>query len=198
MNVILTENDLSVKSKLKLWDWFPGVWLPARLGGDIVVNPENNDLTYELDDVRVVCIPLAGLLKLIHIKLPLLLSIDRPGAQLEPYALALDHNEVFPPPAIGGKVASARIDEAGLYLAFDDNSDVRFENLRLESDSYLWIQSGDPKLFGVVVTDGGVRVTGEDTTSPLQFNLYEYRKQVSEGIIKMTETGGIIAVIPSY
>ncbi len=198
VSVTAEDQYLVTSTKLKLWNWFPGIWLPAKLGGNIIVEPQTNNLVYDLDDVRVVGIPLAGLLKLIRIKLTLLLEIDRPGAQLEAYSLALDHNTVFPPPAIGGTVEKSWLDEDGLHLSFNDNPDVSFSHPPIESDSYLWIQSGDAKLYGVVVTNGGVQVISDDDSSPLRFNLYEYREQVAKGILKMTEAGDIIATIPSY
>lgn len=193
------EDYLGTSAKLKLWGWFPGVWLPAYLGGEIVVNEETNELSYELDDVRALGIPLAGLLKLVHVPLTSLLDIDRPGAKLLDYSLALDYHSVFPAPAIDDrKIEKAWLDEAGLHLKFNGNPNVEFSSPPVESDSYLWLQSGDPQLYNVVVTNAGVQVIGHDKTKPLRFNLYDYRRQVSKGIVRMTQKGNIIATIPSY
>ena len=189
---------LETSTWLRLWGWFPGLWLPASLGGEIVIDEETNDMVYDLDDVRALGIPLAGLLKLIHVPLTWLLSVDRPGAQLHDYSLALDHNTVFPAPAIGGTVEKAWLDKEGLHLRFNNNPDVKFDEPPVASKSYLWAQSGDPKLYGVVVTNAGVQVISNDESTPLRFNLYDYRRQVAKGILKMTPTGDIIATIPSY
>jgi len=194
---ITTKDDyLEVDGDLKLWSWFPGIWLPTNLGGNIVLNGDNK-LVYEIDDVRVLGIPLYGLLSAIFIDLDLLLSIDREGAQLVDSVLELDHTAVFPPPALAGRLASASLDSEGLRLVFADNEAATFNKPHVTSDSYLWMQSGDPRLFGIVVVNGGVQVISEDTSKPLRFNLYDYRKQVAAGTLKMAKNGDIIATIPS-
>ena len=199
VEVIPEKDYLGTSTELKLWGWFPGAWLPAHLGGKIVVNEETNELSYELDDVRALGIPLAGLLKALQIPLTALLDIDRPGAKLLDYSLALDYHNVFPAPAIDDRgIEKAWLDKAGLHLKFNDNPGVTFSSPPVESDSYLWLQSGDPRLYTVIVTNSGVQVVSDDKTKPLNFNLYDYRRQVSKGIVRMTPEGNIIATVPSY
>jgi len=194
---ITTKDDyLEVDGDLKLWSWFPGIWLPANLGGKIVLNGDNK-LVYEIDDVRVLGIPLYGLLSAIFIDLDLLLSIDREGAELVDSVLVLDHTAVFPPPALAGSIASATLDSDGLRLVFADNTAAELSKPPVASDSYIWAQSGDPRLFGIVVTNGTVQVVAEDTSKPLRFNLYDYRKQVAAGTLTMAKNGDIVATIPS-
>jgi len=111
--------------------------------------------------------------------------------------LELDHTAVFPPPALAGRIASASLDSDGLRLVFADNEAAKFNKPHVDSNSYLWMQSGDPRLFGIVVVNAGVQVVAEDTSKPLRFNLYDYRKQVAAGTLKMAKNGNIIATVPS-
>ncbi|HIF17560.1 MAG TPA: hypothetical protein EYG50_03235 [Cycloclasticus sp.] len=196
LTITTSENYLEVEGGLKLWSWFPGIYLPADLGGNIVLS-EDNKLVYEIDDVRVLGIPLYGLLSAIFIDLDLLLSIDRAGAELVDSVLVLDHTTVFPPPALSGRLASASLDSDGLRLVFADNNAAEFTAPSVESGSYIWAQSGDARLFDIVVTNGGVQVIAEDTSKPLRFNLYDYRKQVAAGTLTMAKNGDIVATIPS-
>jgi hypothetical protein len=196
LTVTTKGNYLEVEAGLKLWSWFPGIYLPANLGGDIVLSSDNK-LVYEIDDVRVLGIPLYGLLSAIFIDLDLLLSIDREGAQLVDSVLVLDHTAVFPPPTLSGNLASASLDSDGLRLVFADNAAAEFAKPPVDSDSFIWAQSGDPRLFDIVVVNGTVQVISEDASKPLRFNLYEYRKQVAAGTLKMSKNGDIIATIPS-
>ncbi len=194
---ITTKDDyLEVEGDLKLWSWFPGIWLPADLGGKIVLNGDNK-LVYEIDDVRVLGIPLYGLLSAIFIDLDLLLSIEREGAELVDSVLVLDHTSVFPPPALSGRIASASLDSDGLRLVFADNDSATFSKPSVAANSYIWAQSGDPRLFDIVVNNGTVQVLPEDASKPLRFNLYDYRKQVAAGTLKMAKNGDIIATVPS-
>jgi len=196
LTITTKDNYLEVDGGLKLWSWFPGIYLPANLGGNIILS-DDNKLVYEIDDVRVLGIPLYGLLSAIFIDLDLLLSIDREGATLEDSVLVLDHRAVFPPPALAGNLASATLDEDGLRLVFADNDAAEFTKPPVASDSYIWAQSGDPRLFDIVVNNGTVQVVSEDTSKPLRFNLYEYRKQVAAGTLTMAMNGDIVATIPS-
>jgi len=195
MDVKTGENYLMARGGLKLWNWFPGIWLPATLGGKISITQENK-LVYELDNVAALGIPLFGLLKTLGIKLTWLLSLERDGAVLKPFSLELDHRTVFPMPRISGNVASVRLSEEGLHLTFADNENLEFAEVPVTDDSYLWLQSGDPKLFGVVVTNARVAVVAEDKSRPLRFNLYDYRKQTARGVITMLMDGTVIATIP--
>ena len=196
LTITTKDNYLEVEGGLKLWSWFPGIYLPANLGGNIILSADNK-LIYEIDDVRVLGIPLYGLLSAVFIDLDLLLSIDREGAQLVDSVLVLDHRAVFPPPALAGNLASASLDSDGLRLVFADNESAKFNKPQVNSTSYLWMQSGDPRLFDIVVVNGGVQVVSEDSSKPLRFNLYDYRKQVAAGTLTMAMNGDIVARVPS-
>jgi hypothetical protein len=182
---------------LKLWSWFPGIWLPAELGGNITLS-EDNKLVYDPQDVAALGIPLGGLLRALGIPLDWLLSIDREGAKLDGSLLVLDHRSVFPPPEIAGNLSSAKVTPDGLELEFADNMEAAFEAPPLNRSSYLWIQSGDPKLFDIVVNNARVQVVNDREDERLTFNLYDYRKQVAAGVLNMKKDGTIIATIPSY
>jgi len=196
LTVTTEDGYLKADGYLKLWSWFPGIWLPTNLGGTMALS-DDNKLVYSLDDVKAVGIPLAGLLKMVFIKLTYLLSLDREGAQLGAYELVLDHRSVFPPPALAGNISEVSISPAGLHLTFADNSAAKFKKAPVEKDSYLWIQSGDARLYGIVVTNAQVAIVSESDTTPLRFNLYDYRKQVAGGVLHMKGDGTIIATLPA-
>jgi len=195
LTVKVRDDYLEVVGGIKLWSWFPGFWLPADLGGSIVLS-DDNKLVYEIDDVRLFGIPLFGLLSTLSIDLDLLLSVDRQGATLVDSTLILDHTAVFPPPTLMGKIASTFIDEDGLHLTFAVNEAASFNQPTVKSDSYIWMQSGDPRLFDIVVNNGTVQVISDDASKPLRFNLYDYRKQVAGGKLRMNKAGDIIATLP--
>jgi hypothetical protein len=197
MDIATSEDYLEADAGLLLWSWFPGFPLPAHLGGTLALD-DKNWLVYTPDDVRALGIPLAGLLSALGIPLDLLLSIDREGAKLVGSQLELDPRTVFPPPEIVGNVAAAKLTEAGLVLDFADNPDAQFQKPPLARKSYIWIQSGDPKLFDIVVTNARVQVVPKGEEQRLTFNLYDYRKQVAAGVLQMSGDGTIVATIPSY
>jgi len=197
MKITTSKEGLAAKAGLKLWNWFPGVWLGAKLVGPITLN-KNNEMVYSPQDVRVLGIPLGGLLRTLGIKLNWLLSVDREGANLVGNELILNHRKVFPPPALSGNIASAELSEAGLHLVFADNPAAKFSTAPKEAKSYLWIQSGDAKLFDVIVANANLLIVDEKKDDVLHFNLYDYRQQVLAGTLVMSEDGSITARVPSY
>lgn len=195
---ITTQDDvLNAQAGLKLWSWFPGAFLDASLAGPIALN-DNNELVFTPLDIHLLGIPLGGLLRGLGIKLTWLLNVDREGARLIDSQLALDHRKVFPPPALAGNIAAARLSPAGLHLTFSDNPAARFVEPPEPSNSYLWLQSGDAKLFDVIATNANVMIVDEKKDEVLHFNLYDYRRQVTGGTLFMAEDGAIIARLPSY
>lgn len=197
MKITTSDDGLAAEADLRLWSWFPGIWLGAKLVGPITLN-QDNMLVYSPQDVRVLGIPLGGLLRTLGIKLSWLLSVDREGASLVGNDLILDHRKVFPPPALAGNIASAKLTEAGLQLTFADNPAAKFSKPPREAKSYLWIQSGDAKLFNVIATNANILIVDEKKDEVLHFNLYDYRRQVLAGTLFMGEDGSIVAQVPSY
>lgn len=195
MKITTGKDSLVAEGGLRLWSWFPGIWLPAYLKGNITLNEENR-LVYTPEDVRALGIPLGGLFRLLGIKLTWLLSIDREGAQLVNSDLVLDHTKVFPPPALAGKLQSARLDEAGLHLKFNDNPSAKFNAPANAPESFLWIQSGDVKLFNLVVTNANILVKDENKNGNLRFDLYDYRRLIAaKNVLTMAEDGTITATL---
>lgn len=197
MRVTTQDDILSAQAGLKLWSWFPGVWLDASLAGPIALNA-SNELVFTPLDIRLLGIPLGGLLRGLGIKLTWLLNVEREGARLIDSNLALDHRKVFPPPTLAGNIAAARLSPAGLHLTFSDNPAAKFAEPPEPSTSYLWLQSGDAKLFDAIATNANVLIVDEKKDEVLHFNLYDYRKQVAGSTLTMDKNGAIIARLPSY
>lgn len=197
MQVSTLDGALSAKGGLKLWSWFPGFWLGAKMTGPITLS-KANELIFTPEDVRLFNIPLGGLLRTLGIKLSWLLSLEREGVALVDSHLVLNHRKVFPPPALAGNIASVSMSTQGLHLSFADNKAAKFVAPPERSKSYLWVQSGDARLFDVIATNANVMIVDEKKDDVLLFDLYGYRKQVNAGKLYMDQTGTIIARIPSY
>lgn len=190
------KDSLVAKGGVKLWSWFPGVWLPVYLDGKVTLD-EQNHLVYTPDTVRVLGIPLGGLLKTLGIKLSWLLSLEREGAHLVASQLVLDHKKVFPPPALEGVIQSANLEEAGLRLKFNDNPGAKFMLPPSAPGSFIWIQSGDIKLFNIVIINANILILDENNTSNLRFDLYDYRRVIAAKnvLMRMQEDGALIATL---
>lgn len=148
-------------------------------------------MTYQLDEIRVFGIPVSGLLQALHIGLPDLIALERDGVSLQQFSLLLDHRRMFPPPRLEGNIATARLTEEGLHLRFADNLSVQFDPPPALGESYIWIQSGDPKLFGLVITNARIAILPKPGTDALKFDLYNYREQLSHATGRIDEDSTI-------
>lgn len=191
MTVCTEPQVLVAKGGLRLWNWLPPIgWLPASLKGGIVVS--QNKMVYTPYDVRALGIPLSGLFNALGIKLSMLLTLNRQGAQLVGNSLILDHTKVFPPPELQGCITDLHLDCAGLHLKFDDHSNSLFSPPSTAPNSFIWIQSGDIKLYNTVVTNANILIKNHDEKRDLYFDLYNYRDQIGDkNVVKMAADGSI-------
>ena len=57
--------------------------------------------------------------------------------------------------------------------------------------SFVWIESGDVKMFNSLVTNTRTFIKDSSNPGVMKFDLYGYRKDVSKGTVKMGEDGGL-------
>jgi hypothetical protein len=180
---------LQVSGGIKLWNHFPGVWLPTTMSGTIVAKDERH-LVYAPTSVKVLGVPQAGLLKALDIPLASLTPFTRKGVALQGNALVFDQYTVFPPPVLQGRLASATVTDDGLVLKFRrDESVAAARPPAGAGKSFVWIQSGDVKMFNSLVTNAQTLIRNSADPGVMKFDLYAYRKDVSRGTVRMRGDG---------
>ncbi|MBT2791279.1 hypothetical protein [Paraburkholderia strydomiana] len=188
------DGKLEVTGGIKLWNHFPGVWLPTTMSGTIVARDERH-LVYEPSSVKVLGIPQAGLLRALDIPLASLTPFARKGVALEGNELVFDQYTVFPPPVLQGRLASATVTDEGLVLKFKRETGIAPArppaNMVNAAKSYVWIESGDVKMFNSLVTNARTFIKDSSNAGAMKFDLYGYRRDVSKGAVKMDTNGGL-------
>jgi hypothetical protein len=185
------DGKLEVSGGIKLWNHFPGVWLPTTMTGTIVVRDERH-LVYEPTSVKVLGVPQAGLLRALDIPLASLTPFTRKGVALEGDELVFDQYTVFPPPVLQGRLASATVTGEGLVLTFKRDRAVAAARPPVGAGkSFVWIESGDVKMFNSLVTNTRTFIKDSSNPDVMKFDLYGYRQAVSKGTVKMGEDGGL-------
>ncbi|REE17812.1 hypothetical protein B0G71_0780 [Paraburkholderia sp. BL27I4N3] len=185
------DGKLEVSGGIKLWNRFPGVWLPTTMSGTIVARDERH-LVYEPTSVKVLGVPQAGLLRALDIPLASLTPFTRKGVALKGNELVFDQYTVFPPPVLQGRLASAMVTDEGLVLKFKrDGNVVAARPPAGAGKSFVWIESGDVKMFNSLVTNTRTFIKDSSNPGVMKFDLYAYRKDVSKGTVKMGEDGGL-------
>ncbi|NPT46808.1 hypothetical protein GNZ12_36955 [Paraburkholderia sp. 1N] len=185
------DGKLEVTGGIKLWNHFPGVWLPTTMSGTIVAKDERH-LVYEPTSVKVLGVPQAGLLRALDIPLASLTPFTRKGVALKGNALVFDQYTVFPPPVLQGRLASATVTDEGLVLKFKRDSSVAAARAPASAGkSFVWIESGDVKMFNSLVTNARTFIQDSSNPGVMKFDLYGYRGAVSKGTVRMGEDGAL-------
>lgn len=177
-----------------------GPWLPLKLSGRLTLNRAAGRLEYAPDHLKVLGVPAYGLMSLLGLPLSALVDLQRPGAVLAGNQMQLDYHSVFPLAQISGEVVDSRLDEAGLHLRFapaKGAAPLRFTPPNGVSGSYIWLQSGDLKIFEVLISYAQVLLKS-DSPKPLQFSLRDYRKVLASGVAQVREDGSLVMQVPRY
>nr|WP_211610347.1 hypothetical protein [Paraburkholderia haematera] len=185
------DGKLEVTGGIKLWNHFPGVWLPTTMSGTIMAKDERH-LVYAPTSVKVLGVPQAGLLRALDIPLASLTPFTRKGVALKGNELVFDQYTVFPPPVLEGRLASATVTDEGLVLKFKRDGSVAAARPPVGAGkSFVWIESGDVKMFNSLVTNARTFIRDSSNPGVMKFDLYGYRRDVAKGTVRMEEDGGL-------
>ncbi|NML29657.1 hypothetical protein HHL14_02265 [Paraburkholderia sp. G-4-1-8] len=182
------DGKLEVTGGIKLWNHFPGVWLPTTMSGTITAEDERH-LVYRPSSVKVLGVPQAGLLRALDIPLASLTPFARKGVALSGNELVFDQYTVFPPPVLVSRLASAAVTDEGLVLKFKRTGASVAKPPVGAGTSFVWIESGDVKMFNSLVTNTRTYIEDSSNAGPMKFDLYGYRRDVSKGTVRMGEDG---------
>ncbi len=185
------DGGLRVTGGIKLWNHFPGVWLPTALQGTIAARDERH-LVYTPESVSVLGVPQAGMLKTLGVPLASLTPFARKGVALQGNQLVFDQHTVFPPPVLQGRLASATATREGLVLKFRREPGAALAQPPAQAgSSFIWMESGDIKMFNALVINGRTLIRDSARPGPMHFDLYAYRRDVSKGQVRMAEDGSL-------
>jgi hypothetical protein len=184
--------DLRVQGGIKLWNHVPGVWLPTDMQGALRVLDDRH-LAFTPSRVSVLGVPQAKLLRALGIELATLTPLSRRGAELRGDTLVLDQHTVFPPPALVGHLADARIEATGLRLSFRRTANAPpATRPATDARSYIWMEGGDMKMFNVLELNVRALIRDSSQSGPMRFDLYGYRDQVAQGSVRMAPDGALL------
>ncbi|WP_074227345.1 hypothetical protein, partial [Pseudomonas aeruginosa] len=111
--------------------------------------------------------------------------------------IRVDLDGLFPPPRLDFRVSRLALADGGMQLALGGSlADLQWPALRAP-DSYMFIEGGDIKMARTVLVKAYALFTSLSPGQPLLFNLYDYRRQLQNGVIRLREDGMVqIAVSP--
>ncbi|UVE18035.1 hypothetical protein NVV93_01120 [Pseudomonas sp. LS44] len=175
-----------------------GPWLPLRLDGAVSLDERAGLIDYQPDQLQVLGVPSYGAMSLVGLQLDSLVELERPGATLDGNRMRLDYHKVFPLLGIDGRVDASWLDEQGLHLRFaplPGRAPMHFSPPAQAGNSYIWLQSGDVKIFEILITYAQVLLKSQADT-PLMFSLKDYRKVLATGLTQVNEDGTFFMSVP--
>lgn len=191
MQLTPADGGLDVTGGIKLWNHFPGVWLPTKMHGTLAVRDERH-LVYTPESVSVLGVPQAGMLRALNVPLASLTPFARKGVKLEGNELVFDQYTVFPPPVLQGRLEGATVTNEGLVLKFKRQMGAAVAHPPAGAGgSYVWIESGDIKMYNSLVVNGHTLIRDTANSDPMHFDLYAYRRDVAKGTVRMAEDGSL-------
>lgn len=176
-----------------------GPWLPLRLDGAVTLDAKAGLLDYQPEQLKVLGVPSRTALGLVGLQMDSLVSLDRPGARLDGNVMRLDYRQVFPLLGIDGRVDASWLDDQGLHLRFappPGSAPMRFSPPAQAGNSYIWLQSGDLKIFEILITYAQVLLKAQQPGTPLTFSLKDYRKVLATGLTQVNEDGTFFMSVP--
>lgn len=193
-----TKNTLKVSVAARLFKFIPPAGgLPTTLSGPVKVT-NDNELVYTPDSVSSLGLPLLPILKATGLSLSTITPFKRTGVRLDGNQLIMNPATLFPPPALKiDHIKSAKLSDAGLTLVFSSPQGTpTFASPPVDTDSYIWLQSGDARFYGTVLVNARLLLMNNDHKR-LHFNLYHYRAQSAAGRINSRMDGTLIARVPN-
>jgi hypothetical protein len=194
------DGELQVTGGIKLWNHFPGTWLPTTMRGTIAVRDERH-IVYTPESVKVLGVPQAGMLRALDVPLSLLTPFERKGVVLNGNELVFDQYSVFPAPLLQGRLAGAQVTDEGLVLRFKRDLSLPVGKVPADAgSSFVFIESGDVKMFNSLVVNGRTLIhdTRRGGSEPMRFELYAYRRDVAKGKVMMREDGALVVDLAGW
>lgn len=172
-----------------------GRWRPLKMVTDIeVIGPMQVALVPR--QIQVDGVDVTPSLAAASIEMAEVLSLKTRNMELVGNRILVDLDGLFPPPRLEFQVRALELAEGGLDLALGDVASLDWPRVEAP-DSYMFIEGGDIKMTRTILVKAYALFTSLSRQQPLLFNLYDYRRQLQYGEIRLREDGMVhIAVSP--
>ena len=174
-----------------------GIDVPFSVRAGIEATPDGK-LRVFTKSVKGFGVPMKPLMKLFHIEMDDLLKV-KPGhgVTVRDNDLILDPATLLPPPAIHGKVASARVEGNAVVQVFGDGVRRRLTPLAV-SRNYIYWRGGSLAFGKLTMTATDLELVDMDPSDPFDFSVDEWNDQLVAGYSKTTAARGLKAHMPDH
>jgi hypothetical protein len=179
-----------------------GVDLRFRLHGTLALMPDGR-IRIRPTAMRILGINGEKVLSVVGLHLDNILDLKgAKGATVKGDDLFLDPMVILPPPAIGGRLASVRIEGDQVVEEFVRSPDDSMFGHYVKSDTaghnFIYFRGGELRFGKLLMADTDLRIMGPESPSPFGMNLPHYSKQLVAGRSHTLANQGLVVYMPDY
>lgn len=150
--------------------------------------------------IKIGGVPVKGVLKLFGVELGRLMKTrESRGVRIDKDNIILDPELVVPPPAIRGKVSSAKVEDGQVVLTFGNPGKGSATKRRPSNGAGFMAFKGGTLRFGkLTMRDSDLTIAGQSSKGLFDFSIDHYNEQLVAGFSKSRPNYGLIAYVPNF
>lgn len=143
-------------------------------------------------------VPMKSLMKVFHLEMDDMLRV-KPGygVTVRDNDLILDPATLMPPPALRGKIVSARVEGNSVVQAFGDGA-IHHLSPPPTARNYIYWRGGSLAFGKLTMTATDLELVDMDPSDAFDFSVEHWNDQLVAGYSKTTTTRGLKAHMPDY
>ena len=124
------------------------------------------------------------------------------GASVKGNDIYLDPEKILPPPAIAGRLASARVEGSEIAIEFVTTAEDSIFDAYVHADSvvpnYVYFRGAQLQFGKLLMSDTDLLIVDAEPSDPFDLNLQEYAKQLVAGTSHTLPNLGLRVEMPDY
>jgi hypothetical protein len=171
--------------------------IPFNVKAGVEATPDGR-LRVHMKSVKGFGIPMKRLMKIFHLEMDDLLRV-RPGngVTVDGNDLLLDPARLMPPPALSGRLTTARIENNAVVQVFGDGA-PRHLSPPAVSRNFIYWRGGSLSFGKLTMTATDLELVDMDPKDPFDFSVERWNDQLVAGYSKTTARRGLKAHMPDY
>jgi hypothetical protein len=118
------------------------------------------------------------------------------GVAIEGDDLLLDPSRLLPPPAVSGKVGTARLEGDRIVLEWAGPEPKILRPSLPEARNYMYFRGARLRFGKLTMQDTDLQIVDANPADPFLFNLAEYARQLTAGYSKTMPNKGLVSFMP--
>lgn len=174
-----------------------GIDVPFEVEGTLGVTADG-EIRFHADKVSSAHIPFKGLMHLFGEDLSKFINLKRDrGVTFEGDDILLNPSRMLPPPRIEGRVTAVRIEGDRIVQTFGSKN-AKALALPYKARNYIYYRGGVLRFGKLTMTDADLEIVDQSPSTPFDFSLPDYDRQLVAGYSKNTPANGLIVFMPDF